>query len=167
VIADPIERGRALAAFYARLEPGLWGDVVDSGALHEADRVCARLEWEVFVLYACVRGLVAAGGFGEENMTALDALHDAVVVRWAAEADAPETLDERRERVAARYEEYGRIGKEQQARGPEAVMRALGEAAARHLSGTDIADAELGLMAGELHDAVVEGAAESVRTAGA
>ncbi len=166
MIADPVARGRALAEFCGRLEPALWNDVLESGTLRGAELVTARAEWEVFVLYACVRGLVAAGGFGPENMLAMDALHDAVVTRWTAETDPPETIDERRERVAARYDEYGRIGQDEQVRGPEAVQRALGNAAARHLNGTDIADAELGIMAGELHDAVVQGATESVRSGG-
>ena len=163
VIADPAARGRALADFFARLEPRLWRDVAESGALHGADPAGARREWEVFALYACVRGLVAAGGFGGDSADAVDALHAAVVERWAAEPEPPEPLAERCARVSERYAEFGRIGQEQEARGPEAVLVALGAAAARHVSGTDIADAELGRMLGELHDAIAQGAAESAR----
>jgi hypothetical protein len=67
--------------------------------------------------------------------------------------------------VSARYEEYGGIGQAHEARGDDVVTARLGEAAARHVSGTDIAHVELGIMLGELHEAIAHGAAESVRAA--
>ena len=166
MIDDPISRGRSLGEFYFRMEPALWRDIVDSGQLPDDDDALARAEWECFALYACVRGLVAAGGFGEENMQALDALHDAVAEGWDALANAtPADTEERRERVAQRYDEYGEIARTQAPRGEDVVTTRLGEAAARHVCGTDIAPAELGTMLGELHEAVAQGAAEHVREA--
>ena len=167
MIADPNRRGRALGAFYLRLEPELWSDVVESGLLPDAEEPRARAEWECFALYACVRGLVAAGGFGEENANAIDAFHDEVAATWEADPDPPEDAAARRARVALRYAEYGGIGQTFEARGPDAVTARLGEVAARHVSGTDIAHVELGIMLGELHEAIAHGAAESVREAGA
>jgi hypothetical protein len=167
MIEDPVLRGRTLGAFFLRLEPALWGDVVESGLLEDVDEPRARAEWECFALYACVRGLVAAGGFGEENARAIDALHDAVAESWEADPGTFEVVAARRGRVAQRYEEYGGIGQTHEARGNDAVTAKLGEAAARHVSGTDIAHVELGIMLGELNEAIAHGAAESVREAGA
>jgi hypothetical protein len=165
LIAAPDARGRDLAAFFLEVEPSLWRDLCGSGALHDSGAARARREWECFLLYACVRGLVAAGGFGDDNMLAMDALHDAVVARWEQDSAAGEPLEAIRARVAERYDEYGSIGQTHEAGGPQSVVSELGSAAARHLSGTDIADAELGVIAGELHDAVMQGATERVRRA--
>lgn len=165
MIDDPVRRGRALGAFYLRLEPGLWDDVSDSGLLAGADLPSARAEWGCFALYACVRGLVAAGGFGEENARAIDALHETIADHWESEPPSFEPVSERRKRLTERYEEYGAIGQNHEARGNDFVTARLGEAAARHVSGTDIAHVELGIMLGELHEAVAHGAAESVREA--
>jgi hypothetical protein len=165
MIADPVLRGRTLGAFFQRLEPALWGDVLESGLLAGTDEARARAEWECFALYACVRGLVAAGGFGEDNARAIDALHDVVAEAWLADPGTFEDTAARRARVSARYEEYGGIGQAHEARGDDVVTARLGEAAARHVSGTDIAHVELGIMLGELHEAIAHGAAESVRAA--
>ena len=43
------------------------------------DSAPARIEWESFGLYACVRGLVGAGGFNRETAAAMDALADPAV----------------------------------------------------------------------------------------
>lgn len=162
-MADPVARGQTLAAFFLRLEPGLWRDIVDSGLVPDPADPEARAEWEAFALHACVRGLVAASGFGPECSRSVDALHDAVAERWKAAPDAWGDADERRAQVAIRYEQYGEIARNLAARGDDAVIERLGEVAARNLSGTDIASAELGRMLGELHEAVSHGAAESVR----
>ena len=82
MIQDPARRGRSLAAFYDAVSPRLLRDLEESGALPaEADAAARerwRTEWECFALYACVRGLVAAGGFNRETGAAIDALHEAV-----------------------------------------------------------------------------------------
>ncbi len=163
MIADPVQRGRALAAFFLRLEPSLWRDIVQSGLLPGGDTARARREWECLALYGCVRGLVAAGGFGDHNRRAIDALHDAVAETW--DADAAGGAAERRRHAAARYEEYGALLRAHAAADDERGIARLGAAAGRHVSGTDITRAELGLMLGELHEAIVEGAAGSVREA--
>ena len=159
MISDPTLRARALAELYLHSEGRLWNDLAecDAGA---ALAPGARGEWESFALYACVRGLVAAGGFNVETVAAVDALHDAVVERWAAQSAATEALDVRRARLAERYAEYGRIGQELEAKGAHQVTQALGEAAARHMAG---GDPRVAVMAGELHEALAEGAAEFVR----
>ncbi len=159
-----MQRGRALAAFFLRLEPSLWRDIVRSGLLPGGDTAHARREWECLALYGCVRGLVAAGGFGPDNRRAIDALHDAVAEAWEADA-AGGGAAERRRHAAARYDEYGALLRVHAAADEERGIARLGAAAARHVSGTDITRAELGLMLGELHEAIVEGAAESVRGA--
>jgi hypothetical protein len=164
VIADPAQRGRSLGEMYLRLEPALWSDITDSDLLVAGDEDRAHREWECFALYACVRGLVAAGGFDDENVRAIDAMHDAVATSW--DAAAPGTAAQRREHAAQRYDEYGELVRHHAAEGDDVVTARLGEAAARHVSGTDIAHAELGIMLGELHEAIVQGAAESVRTGG-
>jgi len=163
MIADPAARGRALAAFFFAVEPALWGDLEESGRLPGSATPTARREWECFALYACVRGLVAAGGFNTETAAAVDHLHDAVVARWAVEADEPEPLAARRERVADRYAEYGRIGQELESRGAHLVTARLGEAAAAHLCAPLGPPEGLAAMVGELHEALAEGAAEAVR----
>ena len=60
-MADPVARGQTLAAFFLRLEPGLWRDIVDSGLVPDPADPEARAEWEAFALHACVRGLPALG----------------------------------------------------------------------------------------------------------
>ncbi len=157
MIADPVQRGRALAAFFLRLEPSLWRDIVQSGLLPGGDTAPARREWECLALYGCVRGLVAAGGFGPDNRRAIDALHDTVAEAWDADT-AGGGAAARRRHAAARYEEYGALLRAHAAADDERGI-------ARHVSGTDITRAELGLMLGELHEAIVEGAAGSVREA--
>ena len=163
MIADPVSRGRALAELYAALEPRLFADLEESGVLPadaRADDV--RAEWQCFALYACVRGLVAAGGFNRETAAAIDALHEDVLERWLEESGAGAAFDARRARVAERYAEYGTIGQEGGAAGAATVTARLGDAAARHLARV-APTAELGALAGALHEALAEGAAEAVR----
>ncbi len=157
--ADPRERGSALAAFYLAAAPRLFAQLEESGALGSSPRDAARREWECFALHACVRGLVAAGGFGRETAVAIDALHERVLEAWQA---AGEQTSERRARIAERYAEYGTIGREHGAAGAATMTARLGRAAARHLAPGADADA-LGEVAGALHEALAEGAAESVR----
>ena len=165
VIRDPEARGRALAAFFAEIEPRLFADLEESGWLGGAPASVAadvrRQEWTCFMLYACVRGLVAAGGFNRETATAIDALHQAVLERWAAAGD-PLVFVERRARVAERYAEYGAIGQEGGAAGALTVTARLGAAAASHLVPGPFTQ-ELADLAGGLHEALAEGAAEAVR----
>jgi hypothetical protein len=166
VIADPVARGRALADFHATVAPALWHDLIDSGLVAGGDSPRARDEWECLAAFGCARGLVAAGGFGSDSRAAVDALFAAVVERWAAAPVTGEPLEERRARLADRTAEYAALG--QAAGSPPSHGRpSIGDAAARRICATDIAGAELGVMLGELLQAIVEGAAERVREDGA
>jgi hypothetical protein len=160
MIADPVARGQALAELHRRLGPRLLDELLESGVLPDdrrRDEITLRDEWECFTLYACVRGLIAAGGFNRETAAAIDALHEAALAHPPADAG-------RRARLAARYAEYGAIGQEGGKAGAATVTRRLGEAAARHLAGADPPGA-LAELAGSLHEALAEGAAEAVRQA--
>ena len=167
MIADPARRGHALAEFYRAVAPRLFHDLEESGALHaagEAAREHARHEWEFFALYACVRALVAAGGFNRETGHAIEALHESVLGVPGAGATRAEAID-RRARVAERYAEYGAIGQEGGAAGAATVTRRLGEAVARHMAAPALPGAALAEIAGALHEQLVEGASEVVRVA--
>jgi len=164
MIADPTRRGHALAEFYRSVAPRLFHDLEESGALSDADAgASARDEWECFALYACVRALVAAGGFNRETGAAIQALHQSVLGSPGG-AERPQAA-ERRARVAERYAEYGVIGQEGGAAGAATVTRRLGEAAARHMAAPGTADEALADIAGTLHEQLVEGATEAVRIA--
>jgi hypothetical protein len=164
LIADPAERGRALAEFAQAVIPRLWSDLESSGVLPDSGPE-ARDEWTCFALYACVRGLVAAGGFNRETAAAIDSMHTAVLETWAAEDVA--RLDPMRALVADRYREYGEIGQEGGASGAASVTRRLGEACARHLlpAGPNAFQSVAELLGG-MHEALAEGSAEAVRLAG-
>jgi hypothetical protein len=168
VIADPARRGQAVAAFFVAVEPSLFADLDEAGVLPSADGASAaaiRGEWQCFALYACVRGLVAAGGFNRETALAIDSLHHDVLEAWLLESGQGPAFDARRERVAERYAEYGRIGQEGGASGAATVTQRLGEAAARHIVGGGPAHENLAALVGGLHEALAEGAAEAVRRA--
>lgn len=167
MILDPAGRGRALAEFALATLPRLWSEIAESAGL-PPDSAPARIEWESFGLYACVRGLVGAGGFNRETAAAMDALHERVLEAWAA--GDPAAFDARRARAVERYSEYGGIGQEGGAAGAATVTRRLGEACARHLiEATDatprLPAAELAELVGGVHEALVEGSAEAVRLA--
>src|SRR5215510_1943503 len=106
MIADPARRGRALAELYRTLAPRLFRDLEGSKLLPEGDDARRRAgeEWECFALYACVRGLIAAGGFNRETGIAIDAFH-AEALGGEDPTDAGDA--ERRGRVSTRYAEYG------------------------------------------------------------
>ena len=164
MIRDPRCRAEALAGLWLRVSPALWRDIVESGSLPEQDlpaRDRAWREWECFALYACVRGLVAAGGFNTETASAVDHLHAIVADHWRAGGAADSS--ERHGRVVDRHAEYGRIGQELAAQGAGLLVVRLGEAAARHLA--EPADSSPGLaeIAGSMHEALAEAAAEFVR----
>jgi hypothetical protein len=143
--------------------PRLFRDLEESDALGAADREVARVEWEAFALYACVRGLVAAGGFNRETAAAIESLHaHAVGAGDEATDDAGRTL---RARIAERYEEYGTIGQAGGASGAASVTQRLGEAAARHMTGGGAPDPKLAETVGLLHETLAEGATEAVRRA--
>jgi hypothetical protein len=165
VIADPARRGRTLAALFSAIAPRLFRDLEESGVLPGADgraRERAFAEWECFALYACIRALVAAGGFNRETGAAIEALHESVLGTPAA--GEPAQAAERRARVAERYAEYGAIGQAGGAAGAATVTARLGEAAARHMAG---GAPEEGLMevVGALHEQLLDGATEAVRGA--
>jgi hypothetical protein len=169
VIPDPERRGAALATFYRTVAPRLWRDVIESGTLPafaaSEDATRAEREWECFALYACVRGLVAAGGFNRETAIAIDALHDAVMDAWREEPSAFEPHDSRRARVSERYAEYGAIGQEGGASGAATAFERLGAACARHVAANAEPDTPLASLLGELHESVATGAADAVRAA--
>lgn len=167
MIADPVRRGEALAGFALAALPRLWREIAESVGLPEAS-IPHRHEWDCFGLYACVRGLVAAGGFNRETAAAVDAFHGAVLHAW--ELGQPPGRDPRRVRLAERYGEYGTIGQDGGASGAATVTKRLGEACAVHLLAvpqprTAIAPAELAELLGQVHEALVEGAAEAVMEA--
>jgi hypothetical protein len=168
VIHDPARRGHALAEFYHAVAPRLFRDLTESGALPEGTGAPAleraRDEWECFALYACVRALVAAGGFNRETGAAIEALHESVL-GLPAVGEPRSQAAERRVRVAERYAEYGRIGQEGGAAGATTVARRLGEAAARHMAAPALPVEALAEIAGTLHEQLVEGATEAVRIA--
>lgn len=169
MIRDPERRGRALAEFFRAVEPRLYSDLAEAGVLPPADGATqgegARGEWECFALYACVRGLVAAGGFNRETAAAIDALHEHVLAGWVEQAPAPGEFEARRDRIAERYAEYGGIGQAGGASGAPTVTQRLGEAAARHIARRDPPPVELAELVGALHETLAEGAAEAVRRA--
>lgn len=156
-----------LAGFYAEVAPRLWTDLIESGvmpaAADDAAVHRARLEFDCFMLYACVRGLVAAGGFNTETGASIDAFHEAVLEQWMSEAADLEALQARRALVAERYAEYGAIGQAGGAAGAEEVPARLGLAAARHMTLETEPGEELAALAGALHETLVEGSAEAVR----
>jgi hypothetical protein len=169
MIRDPQRRGHVLAQFFLAVGPRLYADLAEAGVLptgpDRAQAERARDEWECFALYACVRGLVAAGGFNRETAIAIDALHERVLDAWAGRSPDPGATAARRNRIAERYAEYGGIGQAGGAAGAATVTRRLGEAAARHMARCDPPPAELAEQAGALHESLAEGAAESVRRA--
>ena len=172
MIHDPGARGQALAEFFLDIEPRLFADLAESDAMARGSTApLDRLEWACFALYACVRGLVAAGGFNRETAIAIEALHERVMKAWES-GGAPGdpaarggSLGDVRARVAERYAEYGAIGQEGGASGAGTVAARLGAAAARHVA-DETAPAGFAELIGELHESLAEGAAEAVRRAG-
>ena len=166
MIADPERRGRSLASFYRAVAPRLWSDVQESGALpvfgSNRAALLAEREWECFALYACVRGLVAAGGFNRETAVAIDAMHASILEGWREESAAPDPFEPRRARISERYAEYGAIGQEGGAAGAATVGTRLGAACARHVAGEGAAEALASLL-GEIHESIAAGAAETVK----
>lgn len=167
MIADPGGRGRALAMFFVEVAPRLWTDLIEAGVLPAAPDDAAvhraRIEFECFLLYACVRGLVAAGGFNRETGAAIDAMHEAVLEQWMSEAADLDAFQARRALVAERYAEYGDIGQQGGAAGAATVEGRLGLAAARHMTLEPEPSGPLAALVGALHETLVEGAAEAVR----
>ena len=168
MIQDPGARGQALAEFFLEIEPRLFADLSESDAMARGSTApLDRLEWACFALYACVRGLVAAGGFNRESASAIEALHDRVMAAWEAGAAGPAFAAPgvARARLAERYAEYGAIGQAGGAAGAATVTARLGAAAARHVA-DESAPAGFAELIGELHESLAEGAAEAVRRAG-
>jgi hypothetical protein len=169
LIRDPSRRGQALAEFYFTIEPRLYADLDDAGVLPARDDAArserVRGEWACFALYACVRGLIAAGGFNRETAAAIETFHEHVVAAWRDACSDDAADDALRRRISERYAEYGTIGLAGGASGAATVARRLGEAAARHMAGEGAAHTALAEMAGALHESLAEGAAEAVRRA--
>ena len=159
MISDPARRGQALAELFQSLAPRLFEEIVETGVLPhlpgEAAPDTARAEWDCFALYACVRGLVAAGGFNRETAAAIDALHERVL-----EAGDGAT----RSLASERYAEYGAIGQEGGKAGAASVAQRLGEAAARHMVSGEPPAALIELV-GAMHESLAEGTTAAVRRA--
>jgi hypothetical protein len=168
-IHDPASRGRELARLHRELAPQLFAQLEESGLADElADddaRRRARREWDCFALYACVRGLVAAGGFNRETAAAIDALHETALADFAAEARGGETESDRRRLISERYEEYGAIGQAGGKSGAATVTARLGAAAAKRMMGEEALSARWAETVGHLHETLAEGAADQVRRA--
>jgi hypothetical protein len=161
-----VRRGHALADLYLAIEPRLYAELEEAGLLPPGApdaRRTARREWACFALYACVRGLIAAGGFNRETATAVESLHERVLAATDEGAGGDDTA--RRALLSERYAEYGTIGQTGGASAAATVGRRLGEAAARHMAADGTAHEALAEMAGSLHESLAEGAAESVRQA--
>ncbi|MEO5987910.1 MAG: hypothetical protein ABIU54_10720 [Candidatus Eisenbacteria bacterium] len=156
MLDDPRRRAAALAELFLKVEPSLWRDLLDSGAMPAASGKHDRLEWRCLALYACVRGLVAAGGFNTETVAAVDHLHALLGEPWPE----PE-----RATLAERYNEYGRIGQELEHAGAHHVTQKLGEACAAHIAGAT-PPSLLAELLGTLHESLAEGAADAVREGG-
>ena len=159
----PRDRGREVSALFLEHEPRLFADLAQSevGGPAAAAPDAAR-EWQIFALYACVRGLVAGGGFNRETAAAIETMHAAVTERWVQTFPPGESLDSRRALVAARYEEYGAIGQAGGKAGAMTVTMRLGEAAARHMIGA-APSAELAELVGALHESLAEAVAAQIR----
>ncbi len=153
MLADPRERAAALADLFRTVEPSLWRDLIDSGALPSGSGEREHLEWRCLALYACVRGLVAAGGFNTETAAAVDHLNAELGESWTAAERAT---------LASRYGEYGRIGQELEHAGAHQVTQKLGEACASHVA-AERATPLLAELLGTLHESLAEGAADAVR----
>lgn len=154
--------GRRLAAFFRTAAPRLWNDLAESGALPGGRERESRAEWECLALDACLRGLVAAGGFGDRTVLAVEEFHAAVLEGWAAEVTA-QALATRRERLTARYEQYGRIARDLEAAGAARVSAELGRAAAAHACAPLEAPAALASLLAAMHESLAEGAAALLR----
>lgn len=163
---EPAANGLRLADFFRGAEPRLWGDLADSGAVPAGLGGPARAEWECLALDACLRGLVAAGGFGDATARAVDGFHAALLEGWAAGAPVA-ALAARRERLTARYEEYGRIARDLEASGAARVSAAIGAAAAAHACAPAAAPDALAAVFAALHESLAEGAAAFLRDADA
>ena len=162
--ADPARQGQQVAVQFLEHALALFADLTQSTAWSAlaVPAAEARREWQVFALYACVRGLVAGGGFNIETASAIDALHESVMERWASSLEAGESLAARRALIAARYQEYGAIGQAGGKSGAASVTQRLGEAAARHMTGAEPSP-EIAELIGALHEELAEAVAAQVR----
>lgn len=160
---DPVAAGRLLAALFQGVEPRLWSDLEETGAVPPGLEDSVRPEWECLALDACLRGLVASAGFGELTAGAVDAFHAAVLEVWAREVDEL-ALAARRARLAARYEEYGARARGLESAGTARVSAVLGEAAAAHAFAPEPAPEALARLLAAMHEAVHEGAIAALAT---
>ena len=159
---EPAAHGRRLAAFFRAAEPRLWRDLAESGAVPADHEREARAEWECLALDACLRGLVAAGDFRDRTAEEVDEFHAAVLEDWAARGPV-DSLAARRERLTARYEEYGRLARGLEAAGASRVSATLGETAATHACAPAAAPAALASVFAAMHESLAEGAATMLR----
>lgn len=148
----PARRARALAHWWELLAPRWWRDIEEGGGIPAGAESRAREEWDALALYACVRGLVAAGGFNRETIEGVDALHALAGRDWT---------EAKRRHLSERYAEYGGIGQALQHEGAAEVEARLGAACAAHVASP--APARLADVFSALHESVAEAAAEVVR----
>ena len=159
--------GREIGEMFREQAPTLFADLLESGTLacgstpEALER--ARLEWECFALYACVRGIVAGADFGGPTAEAIDAFHAAAVPEPTSDAGLAAVAELRR-RASERYDGYADIGKAGGASGAATVTLRLGSAAARHMLGAE-PSLELAELVGGLHENLAEVVADAVRRA--
>ncbi len=154
-------RAGALAEFFEGVSPALLEDLRASGALAGAEPVAAEREWQAVALHACIRGVVADGGHGDETADLVDAFHDAVLARLAPAAEQAEL----RARLAERYGEYDGVTRTLGQKGAPLVPAAIARACARHVGASDaraLADTLTPLL-----EALAEGAAAALAAASA
>jgi hypothetical protein len=158
--------GLEIGELFRDQAPRLFADLLESGTLdcgssHEAIER-ARLEWDCFALYGCVRGIVAGADFGGPTAEVIDAFHAAAVPETSG--DAERAAAELRRRASERYERYADIGKAGGASGAATVTLRLGTEAARHMLGAEPSP-ELAELVGGLHETLAEVVADAVRRA--
>ncbi len=157
---DRAARGPRLAAFFLAAEPRLWGDLAESGTVPVGLEAQVRAEWECLALDACLRGLVAAGDFRDRTAADVDEFHTALLEAWSEAGDGA-ALAERRDRLRARYEEYGAIARNLESAGAARVSSSLGGAAAAHACAP--APPALAAVFAAMHESLAEGAAAWLR----
>ena len=159
--------GLEIGELFRDQAPRLFADLLESGTLdcgsspEALER--ARLEWQCFALYGCVRGIVAGADFGGPTAEVIDAFHAAAVPDPPGNAGRAAAAELRR-RASERYERYADVGKTGGASGAATVTLRLGTEAARHMLGVEPSP-ELAELVGGLHETLAEVVADAVRQA--
>ncbi len=146
----------ALAEFFAGVSPALLEDLRASGALAGAEPAVTEREWLAVALHACIRGVVADGGHGDETADLVDAFHDQVLASLAPPAEQSEW----RARLAERYAEYDGVTRTLGQKGAPLVPAAIARSCARHVGAADAR--ALAETLTPLLEALAEGAAAAL-----